>query len=414
MSEQGFRERGLLFALPTLTVAVVAFALLTALAERPVRFARLYGGPTRAPVQTFRVEVLERSGGTELPLGSGALRVELTDAQGNRSEWRGTLGEDGTAEVSVRASPDQSSYLARVTEGERELGRSRIALAADAWRRAASRRGGFVTSRAGELEISLAAARGVLAAPFDDELLIEVRAEGQPIAAELELSAEGATLGAQRERTSGLAPARVRITPRDHLVSVDVRASSEGRAPVSARATLPVVPGALDAVVRGGELVIRSPVPRDRAYFAIVSEEQRLAGGSLALVADEHGGASAVCPLPALPAGPAWAIVSSAVDLESPGRVGWPLYASAEPLSTFDAREALLLDGRPQAVARERQRQSRARWVTIGVCGLSLAVSLVLLLGPARREGAKRAVVGALCVALGYALLAVFVYFAGG
>ncbi len=434
MSDPSRRGRGLFFALPTLTVALAAFVLFALLRDRPLRFARMYGGPTLAAPQSFRLEVLDRFAQSEAAVSSGSARVVLRSAGGDEAVWSGTLGKDGTAEVKLPALRGGASYLASVLQNDRELARGRIELSAEAWRRAGSQRGGYLIRRADGLEVLFAEARGVLAVPFDDELLLEVRAGGQPIAAELELSAEGASLGESHVRTSGIAPGRVRITPRDHVVSVRARVSSEGHEPASASATLTVVPGALDAVVDGARLVVRSPVPRERAYVTLVNEHQRIAGDSLLLLPDDRGGASASLPLPALPAGPVWAVVSSAVDLESPGRVGWPLFTRAGPATTFDARELRLLDGLPQALARERLRRNRARLVGMAMCALALVASFLWLLAPQRRQAelerelresglpaeTREAIApprrfwtlaGALCVALGFLLLGLFLFY---
>ena len=48
-----------LLALPVVTVAVVALALLTAAAPRPFRAARIWGGPTDGTRLSLRVEVVD-------------------------------------------------------------------------------------------------------------------------------------------------------------------------------------------------------------------------------------------------------------------------------------------------------------------------------------------------------------------
>jgi hypothetical protein len=179
----------------------------------------------------------------------------------------------------------------------------------------------------------------------------------------------------------------LRIAPEEHVVSLTLELGTSV-SPQRVTFALAVVPGALRARREGAELVIESPVPREVAYFALVTEHERLLGGRAVLRANARGDTTARVQLPALPQEPVYAVVSSERDLRSPASVGWPLdvVADGEPARTFDAVEALLLDGRPRAMLREAQRRSRVRWVVGAFSAAALAIELLLLVAFTKRS----------------------------
>ena len=147
-----------------------------------------------------------------------------------------------------------------------------------------------------------------------------------------------------------------------------------------------VLPGAIHARRKGDLVEVRSPVPRERAFVTLVTESYRFFGASLVLRPDAEGGASASFPAPALPGRPVWAVVSSAVDLESPARVGWPLAGQTDAAPrTFDVPERLLLDGLPLAERRELARQRRVRFSVVALCAVALLLELLLIGGASSR-----------------------------
>jgi hypothetical protein len=165
--------------------------------------------------------------------------------------------------------------------------------------------------------------------------------------------------------------------------------STEGTPPRELETTLAAVPGAFDAALDGARLLVTSPVPRDRAYFTLVTEHRRVAGGSIALASDGRGGATGHAELLRLPAEPLWAVVASTPDLSSAARVGFPIGKHAEPARTLDVPEKLLLDGLPRALSRESARRKRARFAAMAVCALGLLLGVLLL--AARARGSSRA-----------------------
>ena len=121
---------------------------------------------------------------------------------------------------------------------------------------------------------------------------------------------------------------------------------------------------------------------------AVVTLSERLFGGRVTLAPDASGRSVARVPLPALAPGQHYGVVSSEPDLRSSAAVGWPLEPAAgdEPEQTFDAVEALLLDGRPRALARDARRRARVRWVIGAFSATALAIELLLLVAFTRKS----------------------------
>jgi hypothetical protein len=148
---------------------------------------------------------------------------------------------------------------------------------------------------------------------------------------------------------------------------------------------LPVTPGALTATRDASELVVRSPIARERAFASIVTRDERIAGAIVPLTTADDGSASGRVPLdPALlgriEREPSWVVVSSEYDKRSAGSVGWPLtppsFDPASPRRTFDVADALLLDGRAGAIhAAERERSSRRRAAAFALLAVGLLMS---------------------------------------
>jgi len=383
--------RWLLLALPVVMVAFVTLALVTGGTVRPYAVARVWGGPTDARHVSVRIEALqvlvERAAVVETPITDGRVVVEL-HAAGFDARRAEALDAEGSAEARFELPRAFDDLELMVFHGE-ELARGRLSLAGERWAKAARRRGGWAEARSGSLSVRVGAARGALAVPFEDEVLIEVRRDGAS-AADLRLRARGSGVRVTPElvTTDARGRARVKVRPAEHVASL-VLEVEDGGARQELSFALPVVPGALAARQQGGVLVITSPVPRELAYYAFVTEHERLLGGRAPLVPSPNGeGATASVPFPALEPPPTHVVVSSERDLRSPAAVGWPLApgVSDEPQATFDAVDALLVDGRPRAAAREAHRVARVRWVVAAFCAAALAVELLLLIAFTRRS----------------------------
>ncbi|HSU41702.1 MAG TPA: hypothetical protein VLJ38_19120, partial [Polyangiaceae bacterium] len=377
-----------LYALPVATVAVIALALVTGGAARPTRVARIWGGPTTGDRVSFRAEVFdlieERAAVHEAPVSRGQIRVELHAPAFDAARTL-PLDDEGGAEMAFEPPEGARPLELRLTQAGSELARGRIELAAAPWAGAARRRGGWATTHAGEFEIRVAPARGALAVPFEEELFVAVSRDGAPAQnVTVSASGTGARITPRERLTDANGRCSFQIAPEEHAVNVTFGVNDS----LQASFALPVVPGAMRARKDGNELVIESPVPRDLAYFAVVTPSERWFGGRVTLTPAANGRSSARVPLPVLGTGPHYAVVSSELDLRSSAAVGWPLEPAAdgEPARTFDAVEALLLDGRPRALHREGRRRTRVRWVLGAFSAAALAVELLLLVAFTRRS----------------------------
>jgi hypothetical protein len=426
-----------LLALPIVTVAVVTLALLTAAAPRPFRAARLWGGPTDVERMALRVEIVEvvesRGEVVERPVAGERAVVRLW-SKGFEAARNVALDSEGMAEVSFDVGRTTEPLVASVTQQGIELGLGRIELDRAHWARVARRRGGWVQGQAsGGFDVRIAPERGVLAVPFEEGLWIEVAREGKPVAgATLGVTATGGRIRPAEGQTDARGRARFTIIPDEHSLGVRAVVSEQNMRGEVAFG-LPVVPGALRARLLGGSLVVEAPVPRDVVYFALVTENQRLSGGRVTLSSDGRGDSSARVPLPTLPISPSHAVMATERDLRSAAAVGWPLVVrpDGEPGRTFDAVDALLLDGRSRGAGRENARRSRVRWATAAFCAVAVLLELALLLFQARtrdreldahlaREGiagedlerlaparSRALVLAVAAVALGFLLLAI-------
>jgi hypothetical protein len=379
-----------LLALPVVTVAVVALALLTAAAPRPFRMARVFGGPTGGDRLALRVEVADvvesRGEVVERPVTGEKAAVRLWAARHEAARVL-TLDSEGVAEVALDVPRGGEPLVIAVSQQGVELALGPIRLDSERWARAARRRGGWVHARApGDYDVRVAPERGALAVPFEEGLIVEVARGGAPVVdAALELTATGGRITPREGRTDSRGRARFSLSPEEHALGVRVVVShASARSEVTFG--LGVVPGALRARLVGGALVVEAPVPRETAYVALVTEKERLWGTRIVFPNEGRGETSARIPLPILPSPPGYAVVATASDLGSAAAVGWPLAVrvDGEPAMTFDAREALLLDGRPLGSGRESARRARVRWATVAFCAVAVLLELALLLRYAR------------------------------
>jgi hypothetical protein len=434
-----------LYALPFATAAVLSYALFVAGAPRPYAGARLYGGPTEEAARlSWRLAVVERYRGVESPVGAdaGEITVEARFDDGSRRRWTGMLDAQGMAGVTIE--PPRRVTAAphvRVSRGAETLAEGRIWLPVAQWLAHAKRHGGWLdVPSTGELSIRVAAARGALAVPFADAVWIEVRRGGEALAgAKLHVEPEGLNLIRPKQRellldTDAAGRVVIVVAPREHNVSLAVVAEHAGaRAKWYGR--LPVVPGAFSVRLQDGRLRIESPIVRDVAFFALITERERIAGGPVALEPDGRGGAVQLVEVGPLPDQQIWAQVSSEPELASQTTVGWPLrvptFAREDPPSTFQVPDQLLLDGLGVGEGAEAARRSRARAIAAGFTILALILASLIVIVRARgadrrlrahldaagagaetrdliahqRAGARVAL-AVLCIALGFAVIA--------
>lgn len=424
--------RWLLLSLPVVTIAVVALAVFVVGAPRSYRGVRLWGGPTVGQsAVSARLMAVERFYDMERSLGGLPIEVEARAAGRAIGQFRGTTDSAGFLEVQLPLAQAASADLElRVTSRGARLGAGSVALTRARWTSGVRRRGSWIMgAKSGALRIRVHPGRGVFAVPFSDPVWIEVTTrEGPAAGVQLRVRAEGTSeaAGGRDLTTDSQGLARLMLTPREHVVALGVEASlGEHRA--RWYSSLPVVPGALHARREGRQLSIASPVPREAAFYSIVGENGRVAGGRVRLADDGRGGAWAKVDLPQGLPTPAWAVVASEPDMNTIAAVGWPI-DGAGPMSTFDARDDLLLDGLPQAYAASLERPQRARVLAGIFAVLALGLAVVLFTGRVRaadralathlsetaegdverfrvRQSVLGLVTAALCIALGFVLV---------
>lgn len=440
------RARGkvLLLLAPLSAVLVVLLGVLVG-GERPIRSARVYGGPTQGQVElSLRVELGQRDRVAEVPLPGVAFSATVVEGGQPVATTRGATDGFGNAEIRLRLPRPRDSalelWLQSMEHEAAPLARGLILGRLDALR-AAPRRGGFQRGRSGDITLSVAPAHGVLVTGqggMVDELLVRAERAALPVAAASVLvRLEGAEPAESRVETDERGLARVSLRPREASVRVRLEAVAPGAATGALTARFDVVQGAIRATREGGRLRLESSGAATVAWIGLFDQTRRVAGlhAELALSADGRLLADVPLPVAARDVAPLWAVVSSQADLASPSAVGWPLAPQAEQgTATLDARELLLLDGSSGARAREDSRARRIRLVTAGYAALSLLLTLYLFdrrvreaeatlaqhLERAGGEGAAhsveprragRALLAAACIGLGFLVLALLALF---
>jgi len=371
-------------ALPLLTAIVVCYALLVAGVPRKLHGARVYGGPSEGvSALSLRVECVERDGERETAYWNGPLTAHARASSGLEARALLTHSLHGVADFELRFAgavhgPVQFELL---DAAGASLASGRVELDVTRWAARARYRGGWIRGRSDRaLVLSVAAERGAFVVGSPDALSIRVERAGLPVAgAALTITAEGAKLsGFEQLRTDERGRARVFFEANELNPSVRAEAHSDDGQSGQIETPVVVVAGGLRAQAKGEELRVESAVPRSEAFFSLVSDRERLAGGVVLLEPNGRGGSFGSIPLPSFRS-PAWVVVSSEVDQNSAAAIGWPLDVGAEPAHTFDVPDALLLDGLPRAFAREQARRSRVRWLTAAFIGLAFMLSVVLL-----------------------------------
>jgi hypothetical protein len=383
-------------ALPAFAVVIVAVTVLVVGRTRPVVGARLRGGPTEgATVLSWRLELVERLGEKERAVAGRGVAVEARDASGELGAWSGVLDGEGAAAVSIplrRAAAGAVRVRVLAPGAALPVMDTDVSLGRAAWASTATHHGGWVEHRGeGGVVLRVAAERGVFAVPFADPLWVEVRRPGAPPSPlTVEVAAEGAEVTGHVVASESRPFSRLVVTPTAHIATVTVTARAEGIPESRLEVSLAVVPGALHVAERDGALVVESPVAHERAYVAVVSDTQRVAGATVELTPLSNGGARGVMPLPALPRGtPLWAVVSSEADLASGSRVGWPLgEANGQPQSTFDVKDVLLADSVGDSLRAEARRVHGVRLLATVFAVLALALTALLVVRSARHARA--------------------------
>jgi hypothetical protein len=402
---EAFGRQAPLF-LPVLAVAVVGLVVLRLGKTHAVVGARLRGGPTEgAHTLSYRLELVERHGDAEHGVPGRRVSVEARLETGETMVWQGALDGEGAAAVSL--SPRSAIAAGRsgisgpvglrvTASGAVEpIAEARVLVTRARWAGTARRRGGWVEGpEVNGLRVRAAAAHGAFAVPFADPLLVDARRARGPFAGTITCECDSAGEKAPRliYSSPGALPARALVRPLEHATSVPLVARDRDGTTALLDVTLAVVPGALHAELVAEGVRVESPILRDRAYVAVVTETDRLVGGTVVLHGTDRGTAEGVLTVRLPPQGPLWAVVSSEPDMGSAALVGWPLrdaerapdLASSAPPTTFDVADVLVVDSVGDKVRRELGRARRVRVLAALFAALAILLSAVLVARRAR------------------------------
>lgn len=384
-------SRLVLYSLPLVTVLVIAFALFVVGAPRPYVGARVYGGPTEAASRlSLRLALVERFVEVEQPARVGEVEVRASLTDGRTASARVTPDEMGAASVSLDlGAPIRGPVSLSVTGSPGLLAKGEVAFGATEWLARKRERGGWLEGqKRGALGIRVAPGRGAFAVPFSEPLLIEVAG---PPGAKVVVESDGADVTSPAKPTDASGRTGVSLAPRDHIVSVTVKASNDLGETGEWTGFVPVAVGALRATREDRTLRVECAVEREVAYFALISESERLAGGAVALSPNLRGGSVGVVPLPPLPKGRLWAVVSGEPELDTASTVGWPLDATSGPLDAEPplARavpDRLHLDGLGLGFAADAARRQKAKNLAVGFTLLAVLLAAALLVREGRRS----------------------------
>ncbi|MBI3200413.1 MAG: hypothetical protein HYZ29_02650 [Myxococcales bacterium] len=427
--------RLVLYSLPLSTVVVIAFALFVVGAPRAYHGVRLHGGPTEGASRlSLRLSAVERYTEVEAPARLDDLVVTARLEDGRAASARVATDELGTANVALDlGGPIRGPVAVGVTSARGVLARGNLSLAPERWLERLRERGGVLPGQSsGALVVRAVPARGAFAIPFGDPLSIEVsRAGGPVVGARVSVELEGATLAGDARPTDARGRTSVTLAPVDHIASVILRAATDAGETGTFTGALPIAVGALRATRQDDQLRVDCAIERELAYFAVITERERLLGGVVTLSPNGRGGSVGLAPLPPLPPGPVWAVVSGEPELDSASTVGWPIAgpSDGEPPKARAVPDRLLLDGLTLGFAAETKRRQEARHVALGFTLLAglLAAALLVREGQRsaceldehlkaagaepsqRQEQAKKRwlglIVAVLCVGMGFAVL---------
>lgn len=439
-----------LFGAPVVAVGAVGATLLLLGRSRPVVAARVYGGPSEGATHlSFRIETVERQNSAESPRANQPVEIAIQPASGARLAMLATTDSEGFAYLEVPSAngPVQGPILLSVHSYGQLLGQGQIRLTPGQWRANSQQWGHWIRQEKltwdgfpEGLTLSVAPARGLLAVPFRDSLWVVVEGRQGPLpGVVLSFEPEGMTVLSAPLPTDARGFTRVPIETRSTSAALRITADAQGEGRGTWYSTLPVISGALNARRVGGALEIASPIVRSRAYFALITETERLAGGAVSLQEDGTGGSVQRVVLPQDLPEEVFAVVSSEPDLNSPGAVGWPLFEPnpehllKSPPRAFSVPEIKWIDGVPPLEKAEQDRDRQLRHWATAVVGTALAVVLLSVLRQVRRASLRLrahlveseaelecrkealekkdwlgAALGLACIILGFVLLAMF------
>lgn len=383
------------YFVPASSVVVTALVLLGPGTPKQAPFARVRAlVQPGADVLALRVEGGRRLFGVDDIARFEDVHIEAKDGDKPLLPWSGPLGADGVADATLKASkPLEGPLDVVVRTGQTLLAEGQIPLLSFGPLNIQEQ--GIRGATEGALLMVVSAKRGILAAPFADDL--EIRVGFAPHVSPykegfsditIEAAAPGAELSSSVMRTDDKGVARLRITPLAHTVELSLSARASYGATGRWEGLLPVHAGAiwLDSTRTNDTAVLLSPAPRDRAYVSLLGDFGRVFGTMVPLAKDESGLYAGRVALPSLDGMKHAALVVSGDSMErGSGTVVFPLIPAEGRVAVPPL--ALALDGASAAEARERARASKARiHAVLLVVAAALAEALLIIVQARRAQ----------------------------
>lgn len=370
---------------PALTIATAAALLVAVASPRPLRAARLLGGPSDEGAQVLRLQCVRRLLGVDDAFALDAITVEVDGIA-----HPAACDASGHGEVPIDGRPGPRSL--RVSRGAEVLAEGTAHVNLATWLAGATvtpttlRTSGSLAIQARTL------APLVIGQPADVvlELPDDLRKPGA-----LRLTPTGADLVATRESAQGLL---VSLRPTFFTASLEAEEvhPSPGSAPRRWQVSLPVESSGIaveSLAVDGAEVRgrLRSLTQRVSAFVRVEDQRGRRAAATVPLTHDGRGGASGAftLPLPRLD-GPAWLVTSAGPDGPA---LPWPLDPVAhERRERRTVVDAQWLDGLAPMRERELKRLNE-RLGAVGavvLCGGLLEALLLVRHARASRRALAR------------------------
>jgi hypothetical protein len=330
--------RVVMLAIPAVAITLTAAVLLGPGATRPALGARIYGATAPAPAKVaLRVLTMTSLYGVEEVAGVGDV---LLDEDGHEV-WSGVITKAGVGDPSFTPRSSQPEIAIRLDQrvlvhGKLDLSKPHP-LAIEGVR-------SLEGPTRGELQVQVSAKVSPFAVSFPGVLFVDVNEPGgEPIAAEVKISAPGATI---TETLSKELRKTYAILPQFHVVNIEVDATANDKTG-HWEGSLPIVPGAmsLEETSDHRQRVV-APVLRERAFLSFWSRDGRIAGGSVPLYVAENGQTvSGPFDIARWASGAVAVTISSDPLEQSIGTMTWPL----ESGSATPPELELLLDGMPRS-----------------------------------------------------------------
>lgn len=397
------RDSLAMIGVPVVAGLVTALVLVGPGVERPVSSVRVRGAIARGSrFVAVRVQTVTHHRGLYTASALGDLALDVTTDRDHRGRWEGSTGDNGFAEARIALTgPITTTVGLEIRHGDRVLGKVDVepgptlaVLPPQAPRLLESAPG-----------IAVRVVRGFALPPFPEELEVTARpnvgaapagsstdrAPAPPprlradaLGADVRTLAEAVAFDCTAEACGQLW--RVEVAPHAPAALLDFTVG-DGAQAVTWRGDLPLATGGYwldpEATSRG-ELHLRAGAPRDEAFVSIYGARGRLAGAIVRMDNDEQGMSSGHTSLPpfglgsiAHPTEPVTVVASSDGDEPTDGSVAWPLFPDAGMVEA--PALALLLDGMPGSIERERQRQTAARRPAYGIATAALLFELFFL-----------------------------------